>query len=172
MGGSIETEGNVPVDETVYRLATKMQAKAVKLYAPIILGSEKLRESFTQEPYFQKSYEIIKKCNIAVVGIGTASSQWRHMISLYDIKDKTQTEWAKDVVGEVCMHFYDCNGTAVEPPFRDRIISVMLDDYMKIPVRIGIAGGKEKTEAISAAVKGGYINVLITDLQTAKELLA
>ena len=24
MGGSIETEGNVPVDETVYRLATKM----------------------------------------------------------------------------------------------------------------------------------------------------
>ena len=37
MGGSIETEGNVPVDETVYRLATKMQAKAVKLYAPIIL---------------------------------------------------------------------------------------------------------------------------------------
>lgn len=172
MGGSIETEGNVPVDETVYRLATKMQAKAVKLYAPIILGSEKLRESFTQEPYFQKSYEIIKKCNIAVVGIGTASSQWRHMISLYDIKDKTQTEWAKDVVGEVCTHFYDCNGTAVEPPFRDRIISVMLDDYMKIPVRIGIAGGKEKTEAISAAVKGGYINVLITDLQTAKELLA
>ena len=94
------------------------------------------------------------------------------MISLYDIKDKTQTEWAKEVVGEVCTHFYDCNGTAVEPPFRDRIISVMLDDYMKIPVRIGIAGGKEKTEAISAAVKGGYINVLITDLQTAKELLA
>ena len=43
---------------------------------------------------------------------------------------------------------------------------------MKIPVRIGIAGGKEKTEAISAAVKGGYINVLITDLQTAKDLLA
>ncbi|MFR8672912.1 MAG: sugar-binding domain-containing protein [Christensenellales bacterium] len=28
------------------------------------------------------------------------------------------------------------------------------------------------TEAISAAVKGGYINVLITDLQTARELLA
>ena len=172
MGGSIETEDSVPVDENVYRLAAKMRAKAVKLYAPIILGSEKLRESFTQEPYFQQSYEIIKKCNIAVVGIGTASSQWRHMIALYDIKDKTQTEWAKDVVGEVCTHFYDHDGNAVEPPFRDRIISVMLDDYMKIPVRIGIAGGKEKTEAISAAVKGGYINVLITDLQTARELLA
>lgn len=172
MGGSVDADDSIPVDEIMYRFATKLKAKTAKLYAPIILGSEKLRESFTQEPYFQKSYEIIKKCNIAVVGIGTASSQWKHMISLYDIKDKAQTEWAKDVVGEVCTHFYDCDGKAVEPPFRDRIISILLEDYMKIPVRIGVAGGKEKTAAISAAVKGGYINVLITDLQTARKLLA
>lgn len=172
MGGIMETDDNVPVDETVYRFAEKLQAKVAKLYAPIILGSEKLREAFTQEPYFKESYEIIKKCNIAVVGIGTASSQWKHMIALYDIKDKAQTEWAKDVVGEVCTHFYDHDGKAVEPPFRDRIISIMLEDYMRIPVRIGVAGEREKTEAIAAAVKGGYINVLITDSQTAKILLA
>lgn len=172
MGGIMETGDSIPVDETVYRFAAKLNAKAAKLYAPIILGSEKLRESLTQEPYFQKCYDIIKQCNIAVVGIGTASSQWKHMISLYDIKDKAQTEWAKDVVGEVCTHFYDRNGKAVEPPFRNRIISILLEDYMKIPVRIGVAGGKEKTDAISAAVRGGYINVLITDLQTARKLLA
>lgn len=171
MGGIVEAIDTAPVDETVYRFAEKLQAKAAMLYAPIILGSEKLRESFIHEPYFQKSYEIIKKCNIAVVGIGTASSQWKHMISLYDVKDKTQTEWAKDVVGEVCTHFFDRNGNAVEPPFRDRIISVMLEDYMKIPTRIGVAGGAGKTEAVEAAVKGGYVNVLITDLQTARKLL-
>lgn len=171
MGGSVDANDNIPVDETVYQFAAKLQAKAAKLHAPIILGSEKLREYFTREPYFQNTYEIIKKCNIAVVGIGTASSQWKHMISLYDIKDKAQTEWAKDVAGEVCTHFYDRDGKVIEPPFRDRIISVMLEDYMKIPVRIGVAGGKEKTEAISAAVKGGYINVLITDLQTARKIL-
>lgn len=171
MGGIAEAVDTAPVDETVYRFSEKLQAKAAILYAPIILGSEKLRESFTHEPYFKRSYEIIKKCNIAVVGIGTASSQWKHMISLYDIKDKAQTEWAKEVVGEVCTHFFDHDGNAVEPPFRDRIISIMLEDYKKIPVRIGIAGGAGKTEAIAAAVKGGYINVLITDLQTARKLL-
>lgn len=42
---------------------------------------------------------------------------------------------------------------------------------MKIPVRIGVAGGKDKTEAIAAAIKGDYINVLITDLQTARQLM-
>ena len=171
MGIAIETNENTAVDETVYHFAAKLHAKASRLYAPIILSSEELRDSFIQEPYFEKSYEVIKKCDIAVVGIGTASSQWKHMISLYDIADKEQTEWAKDVAGEVCTHFYNSEGAAIEPPFRNRIISILLDDYMKIPVRIGVAGGKDKTEAIAAAIKGDYINVLITDLQTARQLM-
>lgn len=171
MGGSSETIESTPVDEAVYKFADKLHAKAVLLHAPIILGSGKLREDFTKEPYFQKSYEIIKQCSIAVVGIGNASSQWKNMMSLYDQNDVKQTEWAKDVVGEVCTHFFDKNGSAVEPPFRDRIVSVELEDYMKIPIRIGIAGGINKTTAVEAAVKGKYINVLITDLQTAKHLL-
>ena len=171
MGRAIETNENTAVDETVYHFAAKLHAKASRLYAPIILSNEELRDSFIQEPYFEKSYEVIKKCDIAVVGIGTASSQWKHMISLYDIADKEQTEWAKDVAGEVCTHFYNSEGAAIEPPFRNRIISILLDDYMKIPVRIGVAGGKDKTEAIAAAIKGDYINVLITDLQTARQLM-
>ena len=171
MGSAIETNENTAVDETVYHFAAKLHAKASRLYAPIILSNEELRDSFIQEPYFENSYEVIKKCDIAVVGIGTASSQWKHMISLYDIADKEQTEWAKDVAGEVCTHFYNSEGAAIEPPFRNRIISILLDDYMKIPVRIGVAGGKDKTEAIAAAIKGDYINVLITDLQTARQLM-
>lgn len=171
MGSAIETNENTAVDETVYHFAAKLHAKASRLYAPIILSNEELRDSFIQEPYFEKSYEVIKKCDIAVAGIGTASSQWKHMISLFDIADKEQTEWAKDVAGEVCTHFYNSEGAAIEPPFRNRIISILLDDYMKIPVRIGVAGGKDKTEAIAAAIKGDYINVLITDLQTARQLM-
>ena len=37
--------------------------------------------------------------------------------------------------------------------------------------RIGIAGGAEKLAAIRAALRGGYVNVLITDLDTATALL-
>ena len=50
------------------------------------------------------------------------------------------------------------------------IIAITMEDYKKIPVRIGVAGGEEKAEAIRAAVKGNYINVLVTDLLTAKLL--
>ena len=57
------------------------------------------------------------------------------------------------------------------PPFGDQIIAIPLEDYQNIPTRIGVAGGLEKTEAIRAALNGNYVNVLITDFQTANELI-
>lgn len=70
----------------------------------------------------------------------------------------------------MCANFFDREGQEAAPPFKDRIIAITMEDYKKIPVRIGVAGGEEKAEAIRAAVKGNYINVLVTDLLTAKLL--
>ncbi len=36
---------------------------------------------------------------------------------------------------------------------------------------IGVAGGEEKVPAIDAALKGGFIDTLITDEETAKSLV-
>ena len=41
---------------------------------------------------------------------------------------------------------------------------------MKTPVRIGVAGLPSKAKAIYAAMKGGYINVLVVDTATARML--
>ncbi|WP_432416438.1 sugar-binding domain-containing protein [Pseudothermotoga lettingae] len=36
---------------------------------------------------------------------------------------------------------------------------------------MGIAGGEEKVKAICAAMKGRFINILITDIRTAREIV-
>lgn len=41
---------------------------------------------------------------------------------------------------------------------------------MKIPNRVAIAFGSEKTAAIHAAMNGGIVNIMITDEETAREL--
>lgn len=171
IGSGQETDPHVGVDRIVYGLAEKLHAKVSILHAPVILHSTELRESFVGDPYFKSAYEVLKSCTIAVVGIGTARSQWKHMVSLYDVNNDEQTRWAANVTGEVCTHFFDREGREIDPPFKDRIIAITEEDYRKIPVRIGVAGGAEKAEAIRAAIKGGYVNVLITDFQTAKLLL-
>jgi len=41
----------------------------------------------------------------------------------------------------------------------------------KIPLRIGVAYSKEKAEAILGAIKGKYLNTLITSEETVVEIL-
>lgn len=170
IGSGKEADSHRGADRIVYELAENIQAKESILHAPVIVHSEELRNSFFEDPYFKDTYDIMKNCTIAVVGIGTANSQWKHMVALHDSLTESQSDWAKDVVGEVCTHFFDKEGKEVIPPFGGRIIAIKMEDYMNIPVKIGVATGDEKLQAIKAALKGGYVNVLITDLQTAEKL--
>lgn len=171
MGNTKEENREYGVDKMVFLLAEKLKAKEELLYAPVIVGDASAKKVYMQDPFCKMTYNIMKGCSIAVVGIGTAHSQWKHMVSLYDKKDAQELKWAERVAGEVCTHFFDSEGRKIIPPFRDRIIAIALQDYKNIPVRIGVAGGKEKAKAICGAIKGNYINVLITDRETAEILL-
>ena len=53
----------------------------------------------------------------------------------------------------------------------ERVISISPKDLMKHKMVIGVAGGNEKIDAIFGALRGGYLKVLITDEDTATELL-
>ena len=46
-----------------------------------------------------------------------------------------------------------------------------LDDFKKIPLRVGVAYGIEKKDCILGVLRGEYINVLITDEEVAQYLV-
>ena len=50
-------------------------------------------------------------------------------------------------------------------------MSTDLDKLRQLKNVVGVAGGKDKVTAIKAVLNGGYLNVLITDSDTAAELL-
>ncbi|HFC9803470.1 TPA: sugar-binding domain-containing protein [Escherichia coli] len=53
----------------------------------------------------------------------------------------------------------------------NELIGLPLSALKTIPVRVGVAGGENKAEAIASAMKGGYINALVTDQDTAAAIL-
>lgn len=171
--GSVNNDReHIAVDDIVYHFAEKLQAKAAMLYAPVIVQSSELQNSITKEPYFKEAYSIMKSCNVSIVGIGTAIGQKEHLPFLNAMNEtEFDREMGQQAVGEVSTHFFDKHGNPVIPSYRNRIIAISLEDYFNIPIRIGIAGLPEKADAIYGALKGGYINVLVTDLETAKLLM-
>jgi DNA-binding transcriptional regulator LsrR (DeoR family) len=74
-------------------------------------------------------------------------------------------------VGDICLHFFNEQGNPVATPLHDRVIGMSLEQLRRVGRVVGVAGGKRKTVAIKGALAGGWINILITDRNTAERLL-
>jgi deoxyribonucleoside regulator len=77
----------------------------------------------------------------------------------------------KEVVGDILFHFLCKDGTLADLEFDRRVVSIPLEKLKNIPWVVGVAGSARKAEIVKAALRGGYINVLITDVGLAKALL-
>jgi hypothetical protein len=53
-----------------------------------------------------------------------------------------------------------------------RVIEIEPASLKGVSRVVGVAGGRRKVRAIHAALRGGWINVLITDLRAAESLLS
>ncbi len=74
-------------------------------------------------------------------------------------------------IGDVCLRFFGENGEPVMSELDARIVGIPADLLLGVPRRIGVAGGTRKHSAIKAALLGGWVNVLITDSDTAMALV-
>src|SRR5262249_52948885 len=74
-------------------------------------------------------------------------------------------------IGDICFRYYDAEGAPVKSPLMQRVIGIEPASLRKAHRVVGVAGGRRKLRAILAALRGGWINVLITDQRTAASLL-
>ena len=113
----------------------------------------------------------IRRCDISIAGIGNAArAEELFLQGNVAIKPHLLLEPGQYVAGEIGSHIFDINGNPIRMNIQNHIIAVELEDYRKIPTRIGVAGSEEKLSAIRGAMLGQYINVLITDTRAAKLL--
>lgn len=74
-------------------------------------------------------------------------------------------------MGDVCVRFYDIHGNIVDKEFEQYTTGITTEQLKKIPVRIGVAYGEKKVVPILGALRAGFINVLFTDVATARLLM-
>ncbi len=73
-------------------------------------------------------------------------------------------------VGHVCGHHFDASGRHVDADFCRRLIALLFDRLSGMNRVIAAAWGTRKTPAILAALRGGLVDDLVTDLETAVTL--
>ena len=75
-------------------------------------------------------------------------------------------------VGHIFGHHFTAAGEHIRDDWCGRVMAVPLEGLAHVRTVVGVAHGRDKAVAIRAALRGGYLDVLVTDTVTAELLLA
>lgn len=172
VGGPENIDSEFHVNTICYKVANAFKARSHYLYAPAITKSPEIREAITQDINYAKIVKYWNSLDIALVGIGapvkSSNLVWAGAFGKESIDELSRA----GVVGEICSVFYNIHGQVVTTGLSDRIIAIQLEKLRQLKYCIGIAASPEKVPAMYGAIRGKLINVLISDEETAKLLLA
>ena len=156
----------------IARFANLTGARAALLSSPAVVENDMVRRALLADPAVTSVRQIWNELSVALVGVCSIQGSLLSQRSGKAIHRDRQPELVQlGAVGDVCLRFFDQDGNLINSPLNDRVMAISPKQLKAIPRRIGVAGGPEKHTAIAAAVKGGWINILITDLETAQRLL-
>lgn len=139
--------------------------------SPLLVSDQSLRDALRSEPEVDRNFSLLPLSSMSVVGVGSMDE--RATIVENGILSKSDFTLLKlrGAVGDVLSHFIDAEGDPVSDDMERRLISTPLETLRQLENVIGVAGGAQKAESLHAVLRGGYLDVLITDEQTAQTLL-
>ena len=154
------------------RLAALTGAQAVYLQAPGLLASGDMRQMFISDPNIEPVLRACDDLTMALVGIGSIEpSPLLRESGNAVAESELPALRSAGAVGDVCIRFFDSDGRHIDSELDDRVLGIGVDTLRSIPRRVAVAGGARKSTAIRAALRGDWVNVLITDLQVARGLI-
>ena len=158
--------------DLVRNLADSYGAQYRYMHAPLVVEDRRMRDLLVQEPSVQETLAMARRADVAILGVGALESEssgliWTNYASKKDIA------WLRSQgsVGHMCAQHFDINGRLLDVELNKRVVGIGLETLRSIKTVVAIAGGAEKATAILGAIRGKYIDILITDDQAAHEIL-
>ena len=157
----------------IRRLEEKLGGDGIYLNVPFLVENQSIAKSLLENKSIQEALAFGKKADVALLGVGSADPvNSSYYLSGYVKKEEMLTVQETGAVGDVCGRFFDIKGNNAAIEFQTGLIGISANNLKAIPIRIGVAGGAEKVKPILGALRGGYINVLVTDATTVRAVLA
>lgn len=167
-------EGDPLIDgpDLVRLLASVYGGEYRYFHAPLIVEDARAREVLLQEPRIRETLSLARRADVALVGIGAPSPEVSSLLRAgYLDREELAQLRAQGGVGDICARHYDAHGRVLDIELNQRTVGIELAALHYIEQVIGVAGGEAKAEAILGALRGGHVNVLVTDDATARKVL-
>jgi DNA-binding transcriptional regulator LsrR (DeoR family) len=158
--------------ETASHLADLVGAQCYYVAAPALTDTESTRDVLMAQPMLREIFERGAKVDLAFLSVGelTPSCTMARvgLISQTEVADLLKA----GATGDLCAHWIDAEGQLVDHPLNSRVVALPPEKLKDIPCVMIASGGRTKAQALRGVMKGGMCDVVITDEQTAKTILA
>ncbi|QEN91172.1 sugar-binding transcriptional regulator [Labrys sp. KNU-23] len=162
---------SIRTNNTAELFARSANGTATLLPVPAILGHAATRVALEQDPTIASVLELARKAPVICFGMGTISPDSVLVQSGFVTEAETAALKAKGAVGDILSRYVDAQGNIVDADIDARTIGLDLRFCRERKFSIGVAAGKSKQAITLACLRAGYLNVLVTDEQTARFLL-
>lgn len=143
-------------------LARRSGGSFVTLNSPAFVSDHKTRDAFLALPPIRSVHQRLAAADVALVGVGTLNNSVFAARGVLTPRDVDELAGC-GAVGEICGRFFDRNGRECDSRWRDRVVSIGLEQLRRIPKVIGIVAGGDRSAAIAAAARGNLLKALVAD---------
>lgn len=151
-------------------LAHKTNASCYQMHGPILTSNEEIARSILADQSLMRTLEMGAASDMAIFGVANLSRE--SMLYQSHMMSEQQLGYlkSKGAVGSMIGRFFNSAGEEVQSIYTSRSIALSWQDFLKIPERIALVGGRGKVEAIEGMLTGGVATTIILDNLAAQEI--
>jgi len=146
-------------------------ARLFLIPAPLVVSSKEMVGAITAEHSVREIARMAPLACFTVIGIGGMNDE----ATILKAGALSQNDFLylkmQGAVGDILCHFFDEQGNVLATPLEERLVTTPLNVLKSLANVTAVAAGKNKREAIKGALALGYIDILITDEDTAQWLI-
>ncbi len=170
IGGSGDIDLDLHANHVVELLSKAYGGESMHLYVPAMVSRVQTKRELLKEESVRRVTDQYDHLDVALMGIGIGRESSTVLSSGYYTEEMRDSVRASGACGDICMQLYDREGDLDVVEYNKYVIGISPTKLKQVPYAIGIAGGVHKAEAIRGAIRGRFINVLVTDQKCAEVL--
>ena len=158
--------------EIAGELARRLHSQCSYLLAPIYAGSAASRKLIMAQDVFAATFARMQSIDLALLSLGDLTQ--RSLLVRHGLPADIGIEQIRraGAVGDIMGRFLDASGRPIAHPINARAVAMPLPDLARIPCVVVAAGGLNKASVIAAALRGGFVDVLVSDEHSVLAALA
>ncbi|MEM9777746.1 MAG: sugar-binding transcriptional regulator [Chloroflexota bacterium] len=171
IGALGEGDSHIDGPELALRLAEKLDGTYRYVHAPAVVGTVEMKNMLLQQPQIQTTMRKAEQADIMLQGIGSLADEMSSLARAGYLDEAERLESLEaGAVGHLMARMIDINGEHVGK-YGERVVAISPESLRQPKYSIGICASRRKAKPALGAIRGDFVNMLVTDRRCAEEML-